>query len=291
MDVIFHIGAHCTDEDRLLKCLLQNRDTLSKEGVVVPGPSRYRPLLREILVSLKGRPATAEMQQMLLDAATDGASAKRLILAHDSFLCIAARALGQHMLYPLAGEKVHRLSQLFPDDRCEFFLGLRNPATFIPALFAKSNEEDFEGFISGVDPRALRWSDTVLRIRNAVPEARLTVWCNEDTPLIWPELVTRIAGLRPGTPLKGTDDLLAAIMQPNGLKRLHQYLETKPPADPAQRRRIVTAYLEKYAIPEALEEEIDLPGWTTRLIDELTEGYDVDVEEIERLEGVNFIAP
>ena len=47
-----------------------------------------------------------------------------------------------------------------------------------------------------------------------------------------------------------------------------------------------------YIIGEVgIEEELDLPGWTEALVDELSEIYDEDVFEISRIPGVNFIAP
>ncbi|HDR27115.1 hypothetical protein [Rhodovulum sp.] len=289
MELVYHIGAHCTDDDRLLKCLLKNRGTLSAQGIVVPRPSRYRPILRETLVSLRGRPATPEMQQMILEAATDGEEPRRLVLVNQSFLCMPQKVLGERMLYPMAGEKAHWLSQLFPDRPCAFFLGIRNPATFIPALFAKSREADFRAFVAGIDPLAVAWSDVVRRIRNAVPRARLTVWCDEDTPLILPALLTRIAGLPEDTALRGSDDLLHAIMQPAGMQRLRAYLDENPPVNEAQRRRIVTAFLDKYALPDALDEEIDAPGWTVELIQDLTERYEEDLHAIGSIEGVEIV--
>ncbi|TCO68780.1 hypothetical protein [Rhodovulum euryhalinum] len=291
MELVYHIGAHCTDEDGLLKCLFKNCDALSRQGILVPDPSRYRPILRDMLVSLRGQPATADMQQVILDATTDGAEARRLILVNQSFLCLPKKALGQNMLYPMAGDKAHWLAQLFPDDPCAFFLGIRNPATFIPALFVKSRESDFAAFLAGVDPGALTWSDMVRRIRAANPRARLTVWCNEDTPLIWPELLARLSDHGESTPLRGTDDLLDAIMQPAGLTRLRAYLDENPPTNEAQRRRIVAAFLDKYALPDAIDEEIDAPGWTEDLVEHLTERYEADLTAIQAIEGVDVITP
>ncbi|MBN2907011.1 MAG: hypothetical protein JXJ18_09915 [Rhodobacteraceae bacterium] len=291
MELVYHIGAHCTDDDRLLKCLLKNRGLLAKEGIVVPGPSRYRPVLREIMIALRGRPATAEMQQVILDATMDEDTAERLILFNQSFICVPQKVLDQHLLYPAAGEKSAWLAQLFPDNPCEFFLGLRNPATFIPALFAKSKEPSFEGFIAGIDPRVLTWSDMVRRIRNANPQARLTVWCNEDTPLIWSELLQEISGHAPDTTLRGTFDFLSTIMTPEGMTRMRAYLDSHPETDGAQRQRIVAAFLDKYAIPEEIEEELDLPGWTAELVDTLTERYAEDIFQIANMPGVHFIAP
>ncbi|GAA0309030.1 hypothetical protein [Rhodovulum strictum] len=289
MELVYHIGAHCTDDERLLKGLLKNRGILAKQGIAVPGPGRYRPILREMIVSLRGRPATAEMQQMIFEATTNGEKAERLILVNQSFLCVPQKALGEGTLYPMAGTKAHWLAQLFPDQPCAFFLGLRNPATLLPALFAKSPERDFRDFLAGTDPLSLTWSDVVRRIRDAVPKARLTIWCNEDTPLIWPALMTRIAGLPEGTQLRGTDDLLDTIMQPAGMKRLRAYLDEKPPVSEAQRRRVVAAFLDKYALPDAVDQEIDAPGWFGELVEDLTARYEADLDAIATIKGVEVI--
>ncbi|MES2145513.1 MAG: hypothetical protein V4516_14445, partial [Pseudomonadota bacterium] len=60
MQIVYHLGAHCTDEDRLLRCLLRNRGVLAERGVVVPGPARYRKLLRDTAIQLKGARASIE---------------------------------------------------------------------------------------------------------------------------------------------------------------------------------------------------------------------------------------
>ncbi len=39
MEIVYHLGAHCTDEDRLLRCLLKNRGILAQQGIIVPGPT------------------------------------------------------------------------------------------------------------------------------------------------------------------------------------------------------------------------------------------------------------
>lgn len=290
MEMVYHIGVHCTDEDRLLKCLLKNRGTLSKQGIIVPGPGRYRPVLREMLISLRGKPATAEQQQVILDAVIDVDTARRLVFSNESFLCMPQKVLEQHMLYPMAGEKSHWLAQLFPDNPCTFFVGVRNPATFIPALFRRSKETDFAAFMSGVDPQRLVWSDMVRRIRNANPRAGLVVWCNEDTPLIWPALLQVLSGHQEGTEMRGMFDFLSTVMSEAGLRRMTAYLDSNPPANTVQLCRVVAAFLDKYASPDAMEEELDLPGWTAPLIDDLTERYEADLARIAAMDGVRFLA-
>ena len=60
MRIVYHLGAHFTDDERLLRCLLKNRDVLAQHDIVVPGPNRYRRLLRETATKLKGKAATVD---------------------------------------------------------------------------------------------------------------------------------------------------------------------------------------------------------------------------------------
>ena len=34
MRIVYHLGAHCTDEERLVRCLLKNRGLLAGQGIV-----------------------------------------------------------------------------------------------------------------------------------------------------------------------------------------------------------------------------------------------------------------
>lgn len=289
MQISYHIGAHCTDEDQLVKSLLKNKGILAKEGVIIPGPSRYRPIIGDVVNKLDGAKASRDTQDVLLEAIMDVDSADRLVLSQDNFLGVSTRALEHGNFYPLIAEKAIRLRNLFPDNPVEFFISIRDVATFIPALFEHNGGKDFPSFIRGVDPFSLRWSDVIEALRAAVPDCPITVWCNEDTPLIWPEVLHEVAGVDSYVRLKGGFDILSDIMVPEGMKRLRAYLGTHPPQNEIQRRRILAAFLDKYAMDDAIEEELDLPGWTADVVDELTASYDDDVIEISRLPGVNML--
>jgi hypothetical protein len=290
MRIAYHLGAHCTDDERLIRCLLKNRGVLGAQGIVVPPPSRYRTLLRDTAIQLKGTPATAENQAFVLEQIMAEDSAERLILGWDNFLSFPNWAL-QGKLYPAAGERVRAFSCVFPDIETEYFLALRNPATFVPAILASQPGKDYAGFMAGVDPRDLRWSEMIGRIQAANPDARLTIWCDEDTPLIWPEVLQAISGHASDAPLEGQYDVLEMIMSAAGLKRLRAYIDTKGPFTTERRRRAVTAFLDKFATPEAVDYTINVPQWTADIVSEMTETYLSDCAAIAAMPGVTFIAP
>ena len=290
MRIVYHLGAHCTDEDRLLRCLLKNRAMLADHGVVVPGPARYRKLLRDTAVQLKGQRASVETQALVLEQIMDEDQADRLILSWDSFLSFPQWVV-RGGLYPMAGERIRAFAQIFPEIEAEFFLAIRNPATFLPALFDKQKVKSYDDFLDGVDPMFLRWSDVVAQIRSENPDVELTIWCDEDTPLVWPEVLGAVTSLHDATVLADEDELLASIMAPEGLTRMRDYLTRNPPATPAQRKRIVAAFLDKFVLTDKIEIEVALPGWSAGLIDEITAAYDADVARIARMDGIRLITP
>lgn len=291
MQVILHAGAHCTDDDRLLKCLLKNKDAFRKEGIGVPGPSRYRRLLRDTLNALNKAAPEPDAREVVLDAILEEDDIDRLILSNDNFFGVPKLAYAGGRLYPQAEQKLQALGKLFPDDDIELYFAIRDPATFLPALFAQTPFDDFTAFLGGADPRVTRWSELVARMRDALPGLTLTLWCNEDTPLIWAEIVREVAGLLPNAPIEGGFDLLSEIMSKEGMMRFRAYLKSHEGMTEIQTRRVIAAFLDKFGLEDALEEEIDLPGWTDDLVASLTEAYEEDVYTIQRMPGVQLITP
>lgn len=290
MRIVYHLGAHCTDEERLLRCLLKNRGQLAQQGIVVPGPARYRNLIRDTAVTLRGNAASQDTQALVLDQIMDEDHADRLILSWDSFLAFPQWAL-RRQLYPNAGERVRAFTQIFPDIDAEFHLAIRNPATFLPDLFEKQKGKTQDEFLDGINPMDISWPSVIIDILSANPGVPLFVWCDEDTPLIWPEVLQSVSGHSPETQLEETDDLLAAIMTADGFRRMNGYIESHPPQNEFQRRRVVSAFLDKFARPDQIDMELDMPGWTPQLVEAMTAQYDHDVARIAAAPGVTFLAP
>jgi len=290
MRIVYHLGAHCTDEERLLRCLLKNRGMLAKEGIIVPGPAKYRDLLRDTAMQLKGRPADQDTQAMVLEQIMSEDRADRLILSWENFIGYTRGAV-RGSLYKSAGERMQAFCQIFPGIETEFHLAIRNPATFIPAVFHKQRGLTLEEFLKEIDAAKMRWSDTIASLRAKNPNVPITVWCDEDTPLLWPEVLQAVSGHSDAITLEDTDNLLASIMLPDGMQRMQAYLTSHPPQGAAQRQRIVSAFLDKFAQPDMIEVELDFPGWTEQLVAQMTEAYDHDVSRIIAMEGVRFLAP
>lgn len=291
MQLVLHTGAHFTEEERLMKCLLRNTSMFSSRGIAVPGPSRYRKLLKDILEALQTAPPSEEARDVVLDAILDDDKAGRAILSHPFIFGAPRGSVRNGMIFHLAPERMRRICDLFPHDDIEMFIAIRNPATFLPAMQERTPKDDMASFLGGTDPRLIRWSDTLKAVREACPQLAITVWCNEDAPLIWSQIIRDMAGLEHGEKITGGFDLLSSIMSDEGMKRFRAYLKTHKGMSEMQKRRVIAAFLDKFALEDEIEEELDVHGWTEALIEEMTDIYDEDVFEIQRIPGLTLITP
>lgn len=291
MQVVLHTGAHFTDEDRLLGCLERNRDLLGQHGVSLPRPNSYRRRLRDMLHDIHEAPLADGTVENYLAEINTLLDPDRVVFSNSNFFGVPRLAVRDNRFYPAADGRLLDFCSLFPGAEFEVFIGLRNPATLLPALLSGSPDNSIDALTGGANPTALRWSEFIERLRSNVPGISITVWCNEDTPLIWGQILREIAGVDPTVALEGSDDLLQDIMSKEGLNRFDEYLVKHPGMTEMQRRRVVAAFLDKFALEDELEEELDLPGWSEDIVDALSDIYDEDIYQIERIQGVNLITP
>jgi hypothetical protein len=64
-------------------------------------------------------------------------------MSHSAFICIPNHIFADGVFYGRADAKIAGLVSLFPDDEIEMFLGIRNPATFVPAVFKEAKHSNF----------------------------------------------------------------------------------------------------------------------------------------------------
>lgn len=291
MQVVFHSGAHMTDDDKLVGSLVKNRAMFGDHGTDVPVPGSYRKSLRVLLRNAPKTGVAADARAGILAAAGVEIEQERLILSVPSCLGTPKDAAAGGVFYATAEERLTVLMETFPEDQIEVFLAIRNPATFLPAVLESTGFATIDEYLQGADPRTLRWSHLIARLRSTFPNLPLTIWCNEDTPLIWAELLREIAGIDPTIALEDEFALLHEIMTEPGMQRFTSYLASRPTMTEVQKRRVISAFLDKFAEESEIEEELDVPGWTDTLIDELTELYDEDIYAVQRLPGVTVITP
>ena len=291
MKISLHLGAHLTDDDRLSRCMIKNRDLLAAHRIAVPGPGKYRELLRAATERLQGERASAETTAALLDDILNLDGAERMVLSSPEFLGPRGWAIRDSALYPQAAEKLSGLRNLFPHHPVEAFIAVRNPATFMASLVQVAHDKARERILSTTTPADLRWSGVIEAMRTACPDVPVTLWCDEDTPYLWNDILRVVSGHPDDVTLQHAYDWFAQVMRPEGMELMLTWLDQHPPQSEDQRRRIISAFLDKFFDAEKVDVDLNLPGWTEELVEVLTELYDQDVDQIRAMDGVRVLAP
>ena len=291
MQIAFHIGANCTDEDRLLKSILRNAETLLQQGIAVPGPGKYRSLIREAIQSLDGARPAPDTRDILIDAIVEEDDIKRLVLSNDNFIAIPKRIFDQGQFYPQVDMKIRGLHHLFPNDQILLFLGMRNPVSFLQETWRRADAGAVLDYLGPLSPLDMQWSDVIRRIKRAAPNTPLYVWCNEDTPLIWEELIRLQSGIASSSPVIGRFDVLSGIVSDAGMQVIDASTTRRPDLGGDDLRDMIVEVLQEHALPDQIEDTIDLPGIDPAIITAMSEGYDDDLAIIAEMEGVELILP
>lgn len=293
MQVIIHTGAHCTDNDRLLKGLLHNADDLHKDGISVPGPRKYRKVLGETINHYVNSIPPADAREVLLDEilGPNHDPVQRLFLSNEHFFSVPKLMFSDGRVYRKAEMRLNTLCQIFATDDVQLCMGLRDPATFLPAALAITPHTDLLDFLCGVDPEQFYWSDLIRRIHGDLPDLPITLWCNEETPFLWGDIIRSVAGIAVDRQVKGAFDLFSTIISKEGMERFEQFRKENPALNPEQTRRVMMAFLDKFALEDEVEEVLDLPGWNEDLIERLTANYERDLDVIAAMPGVTLLTP
>ena len=80
-------------------------------------------------------------------------------------------------------------------------------------------------------------------------------------------------------------------MSKEGRQRFAAYLKLHTLMTKILKRRVIFALLNEFALEEKIEEELTLAGWTEDLMDDMTDVYEEDMLDVQRIPGVTLIAP
>ncbi|MBY6056806.1 hypothetical protein [Leisingera daeponensis] len=290
ISLAFHVGAPNTDNGQLTWSLRKDAQPLLERGVMIRRPGTYMSALNQLLRKQDHEFVTEQEREVLLAGLVKDQAVSRIILTNSSFLGVPGWMLSGGRLFRNAGRNTAGLRGLFPGNPCEFFLGLRNPATLIGPVFKSQSGRSWKQFSSDTDFLKLRWSEVVEDILDRNPACRITVWCNEETPVIWPSILGHVTGLGEGFRFSGELDITRGIISEAGYERLETYLASRPGLSEDQRERVRALFLSYFHDEEEIEEEIDLPGWSQALVDDMSEAYMADAELIRQMPGVTFLS-
>ncbi|MGI9369895.1 MAG: hypothetical protein ACR2O2_13755 [Ruegeria sp.] len=291
MQVVIHAGAISTDEGRILKSLLANKGALVQQGVTVPGPGKFKPLFKEALDSMESKPPSPSTREILEDAILDGEDASRVVLSNEHFFGAQWSAIRDDQFYPLAGPRMAYLDELFLGAQVELFMGLRNPASFIPKVLMSLSPKHREDVMNLTDISYLSWLTMVEDIVDLAPNVRMTLWCNEDTPLIWGDIIRAMSGLAPDAPLRNEFTFLSSLLSETGKRALKELIAQQSASNTAIQSDQLAEIFRAFAEPEKIQEELDFPGWSEDVVEAFTTIYHQDLAEIQTIPGIRFLTP
>jgi len=214
-----------------------------------------------------------------------------MVFSDPRFICNTSKIWHDFLFYGKAGFKTAWLRQAFDQHEAEFFLSIRNPASFLSELLKHDAPMTLDEHLQGAEPGAMYWSDVIRRIRGSNPQTPITVWCNEDAPVIWPLVLAAVAGVETDVPLAGSDTLAKPLLTPAGKASLAAAIGDPISAPVPQIMQALERHIEFYADPEALQQEIDIPGWDEIHVETMTIAYEEDLDRIAAMEGVVFLRP
>lgn len=295
MEITFHLGVHATDDGALQSVLRQNAPLLARQGIAVPGSDSYHGLLRLSARGFAGQapPDRAERSALLAALALRAPGqpvAEKLVLSFESYLGFAQDAVAPPDFYPAARTRARVLGQIFAGQKLHLAMALRNPATLLPVLSQRRVARELAPL--DLAPEAVPlWSGLVQALQGALPQARLTLWCDEDAPVIWHRILREIAGCDEATDLEGALAWPARWLTatPDGAQRLQAWFETHRPARDESRAQALRDWLAREAGLHSVE--AGLPGWSAADIDAVSATYDEDCAKIAQMPGVNFLLP
>lgn len=293
MRIILHAGVQCTDDERLIKTLLRNKDTFTKAGVAVPPPKLYRNLLRKTLIKVLKYNLDNGDREHLLETILEGkyTQINTVILSNPMFIGIPRELLGSVQLYPNAVRVLEQFLLLFSQDDVELYFSIRNPASFLPAIFETSELSEFSTLMKASNPLEIQWSDLTSRLHKAFPELPIHMWCNEDSPFIWGQILRQMGQLPASKNIAGDFDLFAEIISKEGFDRFKAYISAHPSLTLRQLRIVMGAFAEKFGQTDKIIEELEAPGWDHTVVQDITDLYDDDVRDILKISNVHFILP
>lgn len=167
MDLRLHIGVHRTGTQHLRKMLALNSDLMIDAGVCVPSAELAEKAFARAVRQMKANGDIGKINADLLSALTQDKEYRRIVMIDPNIADTLMRPIGKEFFYPRIGTTISRIISALEGLPARLFVGLRNPATFIPSCYStgirSKPDVSFEKFVAEANLQGLRWSDFLHR--------------------------------------------------------------------------------------------------------------------------------
>ncbi len=289
MQVVIHAGVAFTDEGQLLDSLVANKGVITQTGAFPLGPRKCRHFERIMSDSILKNLPLADTRDQLRALLPDTSGFGRLIVSSEKFFGPIKTALQHGQMYPFAGRRIAYSQEVLEGAEVEVFAGLINPGSFIPKILTAMDPDRARSILDTTDLSCLSWVSMIEDLSDLAPNVKITLWENEDTPLIWGDIVRAMAGLGNDVAIKGEHTLLASLLTEQGKHQLLPLIQQEQSGARLASRDELIALFEDYAQPDQIEEELDLPGWNADIVSAFSELYAQDMAKIRTLPNVRVL--
>lgn len=291
MQIILHCGVHSTDTELLFEALQKNLSDRLPLRTQVIDPEKTRVVLRKLLRAGRDGHLPDNARDILFEVADVQDDTERLILANTAVLGTYRDFVAPNVIFPNAVDYLRVARQIFAKDDLAVSYAMRNPATLLSAVVRDAKARNLEQITDSADPLQLRWSELAERLHHALPDVHMTIWYNEDIPLIWSAILRIMLDMDETTPVAMAHAPMLKLLQPDDIQKFEDYITKHPGMIPSQERRVITTFVEKMARSELIEEDIIIDGWTQDYVDNLTLHYEADQPLVQAVRDIRLILP
>ncbi|NOC94284.1 hypothetical protein GS610_20380 [Ruegeria sp. HKCCD6228] len=289
MQVAIHAGVAFSDEGLVMSSLGANRSVLAKYRTAVLGPRRSRLFVKVMSDSILQGVSDADARNRLSELVAGNQNLDRVVVSSDKFFGPRRTALQDGQIYPFAGNRTAHTDTLLDGVQVQVFAGLVNPGVFIPKILASIHEDHRRDILASTDLSCLSWLGMIEDLRDLAPQVQLTLWEHENSPLIWGDIIRAIAGLPDEAVLHEEFAFLSSLLTEAGQRHVLDIVRKGDAIDHGRRREEMANILDEYARPEQIEEELDLPGWNSDIVEAFTELYEQDLATIRSMPDVHVL--
>ena len=294
--IAYHIGGHGTVSYYLNKLFKLNRLTLEQMGVVTPIPSRYRQVEAHFFSAHRDAPFSEEDQELFFDMITDVDRFERLVLSYNAFLSNRQMAVTENGLYPSILLKMHFLRDLYFDFDIDIFFEIESLATFPFTLYEKIHDDKKAIFnsaqftnIFAAESTIFRWKEIIRRISVSLPKAKITVFCAEDVPIVWPSIVQKMTGSTSVFDFNGIYGLPLYHMKKSKRRPFLRSMKSMPPKSIDEYTDRIGSNLGDTMKVRDVSEQYYALGWGAKHIEYFNSVYEDDIEAIQRIPNVEVL--
>lgn len=292
MELRLHIGPHCTATRHLRTVLAANRALLAKAGVRVLDPEYAEQAFAAAIKDLREDRPAEQVKADLMAKLTSGRDLRRIVMIDPNISGSVLRPMGRELFYPRIAITLQRIVNVLGGQSLRIFCGLRNPASFIPAVYSAQQriapDTSFSAFLRDTNLPALRWSDFLHRAQLKDNSLGITTWRHEDYPRIWRNIAQALTGIDNRELLVGDSRPVAPGLSLRGALLLHEYMRSHGDDGRAALARVRAVFAQKFPSSQG---HVDPALWPEELIAGMTENYEDDWYYIERMENLQVLKP